>query len=180
MAYYSHSHKADKIARKDLYRLNGISYEEMLENLTVLLTGDHHVGTSTIANLPTNKDFMKSLGSMDIVMKESDLNCRLKVNNLCVVAWVNTKSVYEWFIGYIKDIDDNECYIIDHLHRVLNDSNAKWKYPSRGDVQVVQLSQIVDCDVIGQWDISPDCSKRHFTLTNVKTVCGAFKKYVES
>ena len=29
MAYYTHTHKSDKIARKELFRLNGITYKEM-------------------------------------------------------------------------------------------------------------------------------------------------------
>ena len=54
MVYYAHTHKADKIARKQLFRINGITYEEMLENLTILLDDEQQVSTSTLANLPTN------------------------------------------------------------------------------------------------------------------------------
>ena len=61
MAYYAHTHKADKIVRKELYRLNGISHKEMLENLNVLLADEKHVSTSTVTKLPSNDDVMKSL-----------------------------------------------------------------------------------------------------------------------
>ena len=61
MAYYAHTHKADKIASKNLFRLNGISYEEMLENLCILLDDEINESTSTVANLPTNKDTIKVL-----------------------------------------------------------------------------------------------------------------------
>ena len=37
MAFYSHTQKADKIERPELFRLNGITIEEKLENLTILL-----------------------------------------------------------------------------------------------------------------------------------------------
>jgi len=37
MAFFAHTHKADKIARPELFRLNGISHEEKLENLLILL-----------------------------------------------------------------------------------------------------------------------------------------------
>ena len=55
MAYYAHTHKADKIARKQLFRINGITYEGMLENLSILLDDENDVSTSTIANLPMNR-----------------------------------------------------------------------------------------------------------------------------
>ena len=53
MAYYAHTHKANKIACKELFQLNGIPYEEMLENLLILSGDEEHESTSTIANLPT-------------------------------------------------------------------------------------------------------------------------------
>ena len=37
LAYYVHTHKADKIARPHLLKQNGISYEEKLMNLSILL-----------------------------------------------------------------------------------------------------------------------------------------------
>ena len=48
MAYYANSHKADKIARRQLFRINGITYEEMLENLCVLLDDEISPETSTL------------------------------------------------------------------------------------------------------------------------------------
>jgi hypothetical protein len=62
MAYYAHTHKADRISNKELYRLNNISFEEMLENQTIVIDDDGCVGaTATIANLPTNADVVKAL-----------------------------------------------------------------------------------------------------------------------
>ena len=73
-----------------------------------------------------------------------------------VVAWQDSNNRYEWFIGYVKSINSNGVFIIDHLHRVLDGSHTKWKYPSREDVQTVQPEQIVQCDIQGQWDYAPD------------------------
>ena len=90
----------------------------------------------------------------------------------------NSENKYEWYIGYTKAVD-NDMYIIDHLHRVLDGSHTKWKkYPSRENIQTVEPEQIVDCDIQGQWDYSPDSRKRLFSVSNVKTICGAFQKYV--
>ena len=60
MAYYAHTHKTDRISNKELFRLNSISFDEMLENLTILLDDNDCGGTATIANLPTNSDVVKA------------------------------------------------------------------------------------------------------------------------
>ena len=153
MAYYAHTHKADKIARKQLFRINGITYEEMLENLSILLDDENDVSTSTIANLPTNEDVMQSLMVIetDKINEESKIS-EVTINEMCVAVWQNCDSRYEWYTGYVKNIDKNGIYIIDHLHRVLDGSHAKWKYPKQEDVQMVEPEQIVKCDIKGEWN----------------------------
>ena len=70
-------------------------------------------------------------------------------------------------------------YTVDHLHRVLKDSHTKWKYPSREEVKkTVDPEQKVKCDIEGQWDCTPDSRKRMFSVTNIKTICGALQKHV--
>ena len=61
MAYYAHTHKSDETIKKQLFRLNGISYEEMLENLCILLDDEINKSTSSVANLPSNKYAIKVL-----------------------------------------------------------------------------------------------------------------------
>ena len=179
MAYYAHTHKAEKIACKQLFRINGISFEEMLENLSILLDDDASTSTSTIANLPTNEDALLSLKAPDndVTMMEDTVPPVVGINEMCVVVWQNCDSKYDWYIGYVKSLDKNGMYSIDHLHRLLDGSHSKWKYPSREDVQLVESDQIIKCDIHGQWDYSADSRKRLFTVTNVKTICGEFKKF---
>ena len=61
MSYYVHTHKSNKIANKPLFRLNKITYEEMLENLVILLDGEKQESTATVANLPSNETVLKSM-----------------------------------------------------------------------------------------------------------------------
>ena len=61
MAFFAHSHKAEKIARPFLFRLSGISYEEKLENLLLLLSDDDWYATRSIASLTTNEDVLREL-----------------------------------------------------------------------------------------------------------------------
>ena len=48
--------------------------------------------------------------------------------------------------------------------------------PKRENFQLVKPEQIVKCNINGERDYSPDSRKRVFTITNVKTIFGAFQK----
>ena len=86
MAYYAHTHKAEKIARKDLFKINNISFEEKLENLSILLDEEDNLSLSTVANLPTNEDMLKSL-SNDVDTESTCKSNAIGYNDLCVVVW---------------------------------------------------------------------------------------------
>ena len=62
LAYYNHTHKADKIARRELFKLNGIPHDENLVNLAILLEKEQN-STHTAADLPMNKDVIDALDS---------------------------------------------------------------------------------------------------------------------
>ena len=94
LACYVYTHKADKIARPHLFKQNGISYEEKLINLSILLE-DEDVSACTLADLPTTFYVISALEKI-IIEKPST---SLIVNQLCVVFWKNCDSKYEWFIA---------------------------------------------------------------------------------
>lgn len=54
ITFFAHSHKAEKIARTSFFHLNGISHEEKLENLLLLLSDDDRYATKSMVSLPTN------------------------------------------------------------------------------------------------------------------------------
>ena len=54
MTYDAQTHEFDKIQRPDLYKINGITHEEKLENLMILLSDDDQGSTASVANLPFN------------------------------------------------------------------------------------------------------------------------------
>ena len=170
MAFFAHTHKADKIARPNLYRLNQIPHEEKKENLAILLNDDKESVTCTVLHLPSNANVMSALKSSDESTDTSQQTKHLHVNELCLVVWLSNVNNYEWYIGYVK-LASNDGYEIDHLHRADTSSDAQWKYPSKEDLQRANVDQIVvDCAIEGDWDISPDKRKRVFTISNLKYV----------
>ncbi|KAG1655467.1 NADH dehydrogenase [ubiquinone] 1 alpha subcomplex assembly factor 3 [Nymphon striatum] len=173
LAYYAHTHKADKIANPELFRLNGISHEEKLTNFAVLLS-NYCISSCTVADLPTNEDVIATLEERPCQHQISEPT-PLNLNKLCAVIWQNCDASYEWYIGYVKSIINNG-YIVDHLHRVVPGCHIKWKYPSTEDVQTAELEQILNCTVKGEWDITPDTRKRFFIIENIKAIKAAFHK----
>ena len=61
LAFCAQTQKASKIVNKDHFRVNSITYEEMLQNMKILLNDEKHCSTITIANLLPTADVMKSL-----------------------------------------------------------------------------------------------------------------------
>lgn len=54
ITFFAHSHKAEKIVGTSFFHLNGISHEEKLENLLLLLSDDDRYATKSMVSLPTN------------------------------------------------------------------------------------------------------------------------------
>ena len=181
MSYYVHTQKASKIVNKDLFRLNNISYEEMLENLMILLDGEKYESTATIANLPSNNDVSKSLHLADLPRKPlpilaSDVEDR--INTMCAVVWANDRRSYSWYLGYIKKVSEDGEFMVDHLTRTVRSSDTSWKYPSSADTHFVTQEQIIDCEIDGEWDMKADSRKRLFTLNGSKAISYAYKKHI--
>ena len=152
----------------------------MLENLMILLDDEKHESTATIANLPSNEDVLKSLSAHAHpaqVVSVPSTPVIDKTNTMCAVVWEDENDSYSWFLGYIKE-QVNDMFIVDHLARAVKNSHSKWKYPSQEDVQQVDMDQIVDCDIEGEWDMEADSRKRFFNLHNGKTISCAFNKHI--
>ena len=178
MSYYAHTHRADKIANKELFRINSISYEEMLENLMIFLDDEKHESTATVANLPSNDDVLKSLlPSQSTPVPTTSIED--SINKMCVVVWNMPNEQYEWYLGYVvKRMDDKLS--VDHLARGIKNSHSKWKYPSKEDIQLVEMDQIVNCNIIGERDMAADSRKRFYTLSNAKDIAYSVKQYIAS
>ena len=96
---------------------------------------------------------------------------------MCVVVWADGMS-YSWYLGYIKEHCGDGTYEVDHLSRANKTSDTKWKYPSTADVQLVNREQIVECNIVGQWDMNADSRKRLYTLENHKALSFASQKHI--
>ena len=59
-------------------------------------------------------------------------------------------------------INNNGTYKMDHLHRVNESLNLKWKNPGNPDIVDMMPEHIFDCNIIGEWNVS---NERMITCT---------------
>ena len=163
------------MSRPELFRMNGTTPAEKLENLMLLLDDETTENRKTIANLPSNIDVMKALNmNLDTAPNEKE-NASNIANALCAVIW-KTGAKYDWYLGHSKGSDENG-YCIDHLHK-LHDQSRVWVYPSEDDIQYVDKDQILQCRIKGIWDIS-DSRNTKFKLLNEAVIEKMFQEHIQ-
>ena len=50
--------------------------------------------------------------------------------------------------------------------------------PSKEDIQLIDVDQIVKCDIDGECVMTADLRKRFFNLSNAKTISCAYKEQI--
>lgn len=171
LSYFRQCHRSDIINRKDLYKLNGISHEERLENFLILLGGSI-TNLSENARLPTNSEALQLLTDVNLnpdsnvdspqIDMEENIGS-IKINELYVTLW-NERRKNQWYLSYCVSENNDGTFHMDHMHRVKNTSHNEWKYPDMSDTCYVELDQILSIKPIGKWDFTI------FTLDNANSI----------
>ncbi|KAG1670256.1 putative ubiquitin carboxyl-terminal hydrolase FAF-X [Nymphon striatum] len=141
LAYYAHTHKADKIANPELFRLNGISHEEKLTNFAVLLS-NYCISSCTVADLPTNEDNCDASYEWYFGYVKSVINNGYIVDHLHrVVPGCHIK----WKYPSTEDVQTAELEQIDRdtqkthwLERCIDElKNDKWVIPALKQIREI-------------------------------------------
>ena len=120
----------------------------------------------SVVNLPTNEKVISKVYAKE---KAPNVTIIHQINEMCVIICV---SLY-YVCHYITE-QNNEGFVINHLHRTDSKSN-KWHYLSKEDKCIVEADQILLCQVQGHWDIA-DLRNTCFTLKNVEEIQGIYHK----
>ena len=188
LGYYRHTHKSDMIARPELFKLIRITHEERLENLFILLSDNQNVATlstASVIDLPTDDDALQAIkvaninpqGNLDV--QQQDESAGPETNRLCVIVW-NTDGVPNWFLGYVKEKNNNGSFVVEHLERSEKGKNVYWKYPIPDDVQIVVQEQILLVKINGEWDIGTNARAMKFVLKNSVPIQNTFNKLLST
>ena len=183
LSYYCKTHQSEKNMDPSLFKIM-ISHEEHLENLLVLLGDNNSVATGTSASvldLPTNEELAQNVltiskGSLD-TLPPTTAPTISRINEMCVVVWLEDKP--KWYIGYVIEELGDGRYRIEHLHRVSNSQDDFWGNPTNDDIQEVQEEQIIQCKVLGEWEMENTKLLRirmRYHLKYSKEIDNVFKK----
>ena len=162
LIYFRESHKSEVLHNPELFKVNGNTHEERLLNLCALIAEDEECSQS-LCSLPTNADAALVVGasSADI---QKDKNEDFVVGH-CYATLIKEGSLDLWYIATCEGKNDDGTYKMDHLMRVQDRRNSKWKHPPKRDLLNLHLDSILDCKVDGEWDVSNERSIT-FSLRN--------------
>ena len=150
-----------------------------MANLIVILDPESETVTTTMPFLCEEEIMQKLMDEADVMDNihegsASDvLQFKYKFQQPLAIIWDDHNDNRNWYIGlYMNDVEENEEYFrIDHLERV-GESDQIWQRPKVDDVQEVHNSQIVPCDIEGDWDFNGRLFR--FILTNSADIISIF------
>ena len=160
LTYYKHTHRSDVITNSPLFKLIRVTHDERLNNLMILLNQQ----AVQISRIPKNSDALNFLRNGDQHISDNTEAPTLESGEACRTLW-NEGEVLKWYIGYFTKVKNNDLFEVEHVQRCEKESNLKWKYPSKPNIQSLALKQILDCSVIGEWKILSSRNSE-FTLLN--------------
>ena len=71
-----------------MFHLNGISHEEKLENLLLLISDDDGYATKSMASLPTNDNVLRELNKgQRHTQNLAKVPKKHNVNEICILIW---------------------------------------------------------------------------------------------
>ena len=155
MQYQRLTHPKDFEARRELYRVNKLSLEEMIENLTIIFSEDNYVEESIV--FPTEDEIMDLLhNNSEYTVASKDITTlSLRPNQPLAVIW-DSRAKRNWFIGFFLDKNEDGTYRVDHLERI-NGNNERWCRPSGcDDIQDAEEIQILPVSILGVWHFDSD------------------------
>ena len=161
LTYYKLTHSSEFAAKRQLFRVRGVTHVEKLENLRSLLSTEEDMTELrvSVGRLPTNHDVLSTLRNEDPTQAASQENVsphpfEILNNSIIAVVWIISDRKV-WFLGCVSryNKDDPNVAMIDHLERTVPGQNEYWRYPRIADTCEAQLNQIIGIEPRYQWEV---------------------------
>ena len=196
------THRRDAEIRSDLYKVNSLSVDEMILNLTVLLSNDPDADESVL--FPCEEEIMEIINNspadelkeassetssrVEMIEKNLEIPSEKSVesgtatlfepNQPLAVIW-DERNRKKWYIGFFLDVIDDGTYRVDYLDRVNHRDSKLWQRPKMyDDIQETEEIQIIPVNVIGEWDFKTDVP--YFILENKEEIKRTFEKICDT
>ena len=145
----------DAEVRKYLYKVNNVSLEYMMENLTVMLSEEQNNEGVVFPSEEEVMNILKRNLSLPVTQPEvNDAVCLLP-NQPVAVIW-DSKHKKKWYVGFFIDMNKDWIYRTDHVERK-GSTDKLWCRPSGwDDIQDTEEIQILPVNVVGDWDFKEE------------------------
>ena len=152
-------HPVDVKERGHLYKMNFLTVEQLVENLTILLDGDiDSLEGKEVALFPTEEDMdilTKTQPSNDVALHSDVSGCNIFTpQQPLAIVWDHVNEKRYWCVGFFLREDDEDCIQVDHLEQKSTKGLKPMVRHERDDIQNVELNQLLPCNVQGHWDFS--------------------------
>ena len=121
----------DAEVRKYLYKVNNVSLEYMMENLTVMLSEEQN---NEGVVFPSEEEVMNILkGNFPLLVTQPEVSDAVFVltNQPVAVIW-DSKHKKKWYVGFFIDMNKDWIYRTDHVERK-GSTDKLWCRPSGWD-----------------------------------------------
>ena len=172
-------HPNDAKERPFLYKMNFSTPEQMIENLTILLTvPEENENRAKDIIFPSEEEII------DILKENGESFSNTTVTNNSTfyqqqpiaVVWDQDEGSRYWCIAfYLGTSDLEDCIIVDILQRLKKSgSSTEWIRPTRDDVQHIHPQWVIPSTVEGNWNFET----RHaiFQVSNANNIESLFQE----
>ena len=178
IGYQKMIHPMDVKERSHLYKMNFLSLEEIIENLSILLNEDSEDENEADVDLPSEEDMMEILLAANTKVSrvnEEEQSCFKYLQPLAVL-WDGNDNKRYWCIGFFLNEIDDITIRVDHLtQKQLCDD---WIRPEQDDIQEVLAEyQVLPCTVDGEW-INLNSRVPKFRVKNTVEIQKIFNDYI--
>ena len=161
---YQHiTHHRDAEVRKELCKVNNVSLEDMIENLTVMLSDEQNNEGVVFPSEEEVINILKRNLSLPVTQPEvNDAVCLLP-NQPVAVIW-DSKHKKKWYVGFFLDMYKDGTYRIDLLEKK-GSTDKLWCRPSAWyDILDTEEIQMLPVNVVRDWNFKQE--KPTFIITN--------------
>ena len=152
MQHHRAIHHRDAEVRKDLHKVNNLSLEDMIENLTVMLSDEQN---DEGVVFPSEEEVMNILnGNLSLPVTQLEVNDAVwLLPNQPVAVICDSKRKKNWYVGFFLNMNKDGTYRIGHLERKVSNDKLWCRSSGWDDIRDTKEIQILSVNVVGDCNL---------------------------
>jgi hypothetical protein len=174
VAFKKVMHPLDARERPDLYKMNYLTQEQLIENLTILVDESAEQVDSSYLLFPSEEEIMDIIRNNNGEMEMETETPVFKKQQPLAIVWDGEGDERYWCVAlYICEYEGKIS--VDNLVEQRKSNKCAWVRPTVDDVQNVLPQFIISCDVKGEWDFTKRSTT--FVVSNVDEIEDCFNTF---